>query len=209
MERFVITIGREYGSGGKIIGEMLAKRLNIPCYDKELLQVAAKESGYCEDLFEKQDEEPNKSFLYSLVMDTHTYGSYATSPYIDLPLNQKVFLAQFDAIKHIAEKENCVMVGRCANYALENEVPCLNVFIHADFETRIKNVMAREESVKTESKAKEKIRKIDKKRANYYNYYANNTWGEAKSYDLTIDSSKFSYETCVDIICRALEAMKE
>ena len=117
--RTVITIGREFGSGGHEIGMKLAERLGIKCYDKELLELAAKESGLCEELFASQDEKPTNSFLYSLVMDTYSLG-YSNS-YVDMPINHKVFLAQFDAIKKLAEKESCVIVGRCADYALEDD----------------------------------------------------------------------------------------
>ena len=117
-ERTVITIGREFGSGGHEIGMKLAEKLGIKCYDKELLELAAKESGLCEELFASQDEKPTNSFLYSLVMDTYSLGY--TNSYVDMPINHKVFLAQFDAIKKLAERESCVIVGRCADYALED-----------------------------------------------------------------------------------------
>ena len=106
-ERTVITIGREFGSGGHEIGTKLAQRLGVKCYDKELLAIAAKESGLCEDLFESQDEKPTNSFLYSLVMDTYSLGY--TNSYVNMPINHKVFLAQFDAIKKIAQREPCVI----------------------------------------------------------------------------------------------------
>ena len=102
----IYTIGREFGSLGKQVGQDLAKRLGIKFYDKELLQKAAKESGLCEEIFESHDEKPTNSFLYSLVMDTYTGGSYSTAPFLDMPLNHKVFLAQFDAIKKIAANES-------------------------------------------------------------------------------------------------------
>ena len=109
-ERTVITIGREFGSGGHEIGMKLAEKLGIKCYDKELLELAAKESGLCEELFASQDEKPTNSFLYSLVMDTYSLGY--TNSYVDMPINHKVFLAQFDAIKKLAGEGPCVMVGR-------------------------------------------------------------------------------------------------
>ena len=115
-ERTVITIGREFGSGGHEIGMKLAERLGIKCYDKELLTEAAKHSGLCEELFETHDEKPTNSFLYSLVMDTYSLG-YTTSAYMDMPINHKIFLAQFDTIKKLADQESCVIVGRCADYA--------------------------------------------------------------------------------------------
>lgn len=100
----VITIGREFGSGGREIGKKVADRLGIKFYDKELLQEAAKESGFCREIFENQDEKPTNSFLYSLVMDTYSINGYSSAPFLDMPLNHKVFLAQFETIKKIAEK---------------------------------------------------------------------------------------------------------
>ena len=135
----IYTIGREFGSLGKQVGQDLAKRLGIKFYDKELLQKAAKESGLCEEIFESHDEKPTNSFLYSLVMDTYTGGSYSTAPFLDMPLNHKVFLAQFDAIKKIAANESCVIVGRCADYILEDIPNHLNVFVYAPEEARLKN----------------------------------------------------------------------
>ena len=113
----VITIGRQCGSSGKIIGQKLAEEMGVKCYDKELLALAAKNSGLCEELFETHDEKPTNSFLYSLVMDTYSMG-YTTSGYMDMPINHKIFLAQFDTIKQLADQESCVIVGRCADYAL-------------------------------------------------------------------------------------------
>ena len=112
MSNKIYTIGREFGSGGKAVGEALANRLGIKLYDKELLQQAAKDSGFCEEIFENHDEKPTSSFLYSLVMDTYSVGSYNSSPFLDMPLNHKVFLAQFETIKKIADRESCVIVGR-------------------------------------------------------------------------------------------------
>ena len=203
----VITIGRECGSGGRLIGNRLAEKLNIKCYDKELLTLAAKKSGLCEEIFESHDEKPTSSFLYSLVMDSYSMG-YSTSSFIDMPLNHKVFLAQFETIKKIAEKESCVIVGRCADYALAENPNCINVFIHADKEFRTKRVAA--ELQVNESKAKDAIQKKDKQRASYYNYYTSKKWGDSRSYHLTLDSSALGIDKCVEMILqyRALYLMK-
>ena len=155
----IVTIGRQYGSGGREIGKRLAEDLGIPYYDKELLSRAAKDSGICEELFENHDEKPTNSFLYSLVMDTYSFG-YTSAAFSDMPINQKVFLAQFNAIKAIADEGPCVLVGRCADYALEERDNCLSVFIHADLKTRIRKIAAKYDL--TDSKAKDKITKIDK-----------------------------------------------
>lgn len=200
-ERTVITIGREFGSGGHEIGMKLAEKLGIKCYDKELLQVAAKESGLCEELFASQDEKPTNSFLYSLVMDTYSLG-YSNS-YVDMPINYKVFLAQFDAIKKLAAKESCVIVGRCADYALEDDPFAVSVWIKASLDERIKRIKKLYEL--NDSKAADLIQKTDKKRASYYNYYSSKKWGEAKSYDLCIDSGLVGIDGAIELILKFIE----
>lgn len=198
----IITIGRQYGSAGRQIGQALAKELGIQCYDKELLDRAAKESGLCEELFHNHDEKPTNSFLYSLVMDTYSFG-YTSSTFSDMPINQKVFLAQFEAIKKIASEGPCVMIGRCADYALADFDNCLKVFIYADMSNRIRRV-ARIYNL-TDAKAKDKILKTDKKRSSYYNYYTSKRWGEASSYDLCIDSGMMGVDGTVKLILDAIE----
>ena len=199
----IYTIGREFGSLGKQVGQDLAKRLGIKFYDKELLQKAAKESGLCEEIFESHDEKPTNSFLYSLVMDTYTGGSYSTAPFLDMPLNHKVFLAQFDAIKKLAEKESCVIVGRCADYALEDDPFAVSVWVKASLDERVKRIKKLYEL--NDSKAADLIQKTDKKRASYYNYYSSKKWGEAKSYDLCIDSGLVGIDGAIDIILKFIE----
>lgn len=175
----------------------LAKDLDIGFYDKEMLERASKDSGICKELFETHDEKPTSSFLYSLVMDTYSMG-YSSSTYTDMPLNHKVFLAQFEAIKKIAEEGPCVLVGRCADYALESYENVLNVFIRADLESRIRRIARDTDS--TDAKAKDLIIKQDKKRASYYNYYTNKRWGDAESYDLCLNSSKLGIDGTVEAI---------
>lgn len=201
----IYTIGREFGSGGRDVGEKLAERLGIKLYDKELLQHAAKESGFCEEIFENHDEKPTSSFLYSLVMDTYSMNGYSSAPFLDMPLNHKVFLAQFDSIKKLAERESCVIVGRCADYALAEHPDCVNIFIHAPLESRIKRVSKRL-NVK-EGKAKDMCIKQDKQRASYYNYYTSKRWGDSLSYHLTLDSAKLGVDGCVDMILKFREIM--
>ncbi len=193
----VITIGRECGSSGRHIGQMLAEELGVKCYDKELLALAAKHSGLCEELFKTHDEKPTSSFLYSLVMDTYSMG-YNTSAYMDMPINHKVFLAQFDAIKKLAEEESCVIVGRCADYALADYPGMVSVFICANEDDKIKHLMERHNVSK--DKAKDIMIKTDKRRSSYYNYYSSKKWGSSKSYDLCINSSVVGYEGAVAII---------
>ena len=169
-ENLVITIGRQAGSGGKRIGKLLSEKLGIKFYDKELLAIAAKDSGICEELFETHDEKPTNSFLYSLVMDTYSLG-YTSSAYLDMPINHKVFLAQFDTIKNLAENESCVIIGRCADYALADHKNLITVFVNADEEDRIARIMDIQGI--SHDKAKDLMIKIDKKRSSYYNYYSN------------------------------------
>ncbi len=193
----VITIGRQCGSSGKIIGQKLAEELGIKCYDKELLALAAKNSGLCEELFQTHDEKPTNSFLYSLVMDTYSMG-FNTSGYMDMPINHKIFLAQFDTIKQLADTESCVIVGRCADYALEEYKNRVSVFVTANDEDRIQSLMDLYHV--DEAKAKDIMVKTDKKRSSYYNYYSSKKWGDVKSYDLCINRSAVGVEGTVKII---------
>lgn len=207
MANKIYTIGREFGSGGKDVGEKLAEKLGIKLYDKELLQQAAKDSGFCEEIFENHDEKPTNSFLYSLVMDTYSVNGYSAAPFLDMPLNHKVFLAQFETIKKIAEQESCVIVGRCADYALAENPDCINIFIHADMEIRIRNICKKLNL--TENKARDIINKTDKQRASYYNYYTSKKWGDAKSYNLSLDAGKIGTDNCVEVILKYRELMDE
>lgn len=200
--KMIITIGRQFGSAGLEIGKKLAEELGVNLYDKEMLKRAAKESGLCEQLFETHDEKPNNSFLYSLVMDTYSLG-YSSSSYADMPINHKVFLAQFDAIKKIADEGPCVMVGRCADYALEDRKNVINVFVYADMDQRVRRIAQKYDL--TGAKAKDMIIKTDKKRASYYNYYTNKEWGDAKGYDLCIDSGKLGVYGTVKVILEYLK----
>ena len=203
MSNKIYTIGREFGSGGKAVGEKLAERLGIKLYDKELLQQADKDSGFCEEIFENHDEKPTNSFLYSLVMDTYSVSGYSAAPFLDMPLNHKVFLAQFETIKKIAETESCVIVGRCADYALADNPDCINIFIHADMDIRVRNIC---KSLNiTENKARDIINKTDKQRASYYNYYTSKKWGDSKSYNLSLDAGKLGIDNCVEMILKYRE----
>ncbi len=193
----VITIGRQYGSGGRVVGRMLAERLEIPYYDKELMAEAAKDSGICQELFENHDEKPTRSFLYSLVAGSGARGD-AGGAYMDMPLNHRIFLAQFDTIRRVASEGPCVIVGRCADYVLRDRVNVINVFIKADMQHRIARAVERGASP---SKAEEVVRKADKQRASYYNYYATTTWGDVTNYDLCLDTGKLGYEGAVDLLC--------
>lgn len=199
----IVTIGREFGSGGREIGSKLAEAMGVPFYDKDLISRAAKESGFCEEIIQNHDERPTSSFLYNLVMDTYSFG-YNSSALVDMPISHKVFLAQYDAIKKIANEGSCVIVGRCADYALGEYDNCLNVFIHADLDSRIKRIVERYNL--SEAKAKDMIVKKDKQRQSYYNYYSSKKWGHSDTYDLSINSAVLGIDGTVKLILQYAEA---
>ena len=200
----IITIGRQFGSAGREIGEKVAEHFGIKWYDKDLLARVAKESGFCQEMVQQHDERPTNSFLYNLVMDTYSFG-YNASSFVDMPISQKVFLAQFDTIKKIAQEGPCVIIGRCADYALSDFQNVINVFIHADEPTRIKRIMHRFADITTEQKARDMMNKKDKQRQSYYNYYSSKKWGRADSYDLTINSGLLGVEGTVNLLVQAVE----
>ena len=179
----IITIGREYGSGGREIGRLVADKLGIPFYDKEVLTRAAKESGLCPEVFEHHDE---KASVGGILSGASSAGMHMGTAHVglQLPLNQRVFLAQFDAIHKIAAEGSCVIVGRCADYVLKELDNVTHVFIYASTEKRIERIM-RVENVDRD-KARELIRKTDKQRKNYYNFFADGNWGLRSNYDLMI-----------------------
>ena len=198
----VITIGRQFGSGGRYVGKLLAEKLSIPYYDKQLLAEAAKDSGICEELFEDYDEKPTRSLLFSMVMGMQMHSD-TSGVYMDMPLNHKIFLAQFDAIRRIASEGPCVIVGRCADYVLRDKQNAVHVFVKADMPSTI------DRAVKYYGveplKAEETIRKADKQRASYYSYYATSEWGDIGNYDLCVDTGKLGVEGAVELITRHVE----
>ena len=174
----IITIGRQYGSGGREVGQKLAAHYGINCYDNELISKVARESGFCQEIVQQQDERPTNSFLYNLVMDTYSFG-FSGSGFSDMPISQKVFLAQYDTIKKIAKEEGaCVIIGRCADCALQ------------DFS----NV-----------KLREYILRKDKQRQSYYNYYSMKKWGRADTYDLSIDTGLLGIDGTVNLLTQVIE----
>ena len=197
MKPYVISISREYGSGGRLIGKKLSEILEVPFYDKELIAIAAKQSGMSEEVFAKADERASSSLLYSLVM-----GSY-TSVANNMPINDKLFLLQADIIKEAAKKGPFVIVGRCADYVLRDEPNCLNLFLQAPKKIRMRRAV--EEYGVEADKAADAVAKKDKQRGNYYNFYSNRKWGDMQNYDLILDTHTFGLQGSVDIILRALE----
>lgn len=192
----IVTISRQYGSGGRKVGEELAKKLNIPFYDKELIELAAKQSGIDPELFADNDERTSIGFQL-----LNTIGFTLGSPITgisEMSLSDRMFLIQTEIIEQIAENGPCVIVGRCADYILGERDDVLNVFIHGDMEDRV-------ERVKKDYQIEERdiegtVVKTDKRRANYYNYYTDRKWGRADHYDICLNTSTFGIEQTADII---------
>ena len=198
-KNYVITIGRQFGSGGREIGKLVAERLGIAYYDKELLCEAAKKAGVSPEFFEKSDEKFPKFFsgLFSFTMGYNPYTLYAGSSSIS---DDTLYRAQSDFIHSVAEKHSCVIVGRSADYVLRDHPRCANVFIHAPIEECVKRIMRRGDKT-TPEQAKALAEKTNKLRAGYYNFYSDKTWGDAKTYHLTIDSSSMTTADVAALIC--------
>lgn len=199
MSNFVITIARQYGSGGREIGLKVGELLGVAAYGRELINMAAQKSGYSADVLHMADEKHPSSLLYTLAMGSTLYGM----PNIryDAPINDKLFAVQSDIIRGIAEKENTVFIGRCADYALRNTSSILRVYIYAPTDKRIERISERNGI--SRSDAKELIEKTDKRRSNYYNYYTGNKWGKYDNYDIMLDASVMGIEGSAKLIADA------
>lgn len=199
----ILTIGRQFGSGGREIGQKIAQHYGINFYDKELLARVAKESGFCEDIVKQQDERPTSSFLYNLVMDTYSFG-YNSASFADMPISQKVFLSQFDTIKKIADEEHaCVFIGRCADNALSDRDNVINVFIHASEERKLNRILSLPDQYgefENRQKARDAMIKKDRQRQSFYNYYSLKKWGRADTYNLTIDAGLLGIDGTVRLL---------
>ncbi len=200
-EKQIVTIGRQFGSGGHEVGRVLARKLGVKVYDKELLKLVAEESGICEKVLENYDEKPTNSLLYSIVMDV-----YPSMNYVGTTLNQQIYQAQFDTIRKLGEGESCVIVGRAADYILRDNPAVTSVFIHADMSYRVGRISEYEHI--SDDKARDVIIKADKKRASFYNFQSEKKWGQASSYDLTVNTAKIGIEGAADLICDYLEKLK-
>lgn len=204
----IITISREYGSGGRLIGKKVAESLGYEFFDKEIIDMAAQESGLSPEFIKKTEQNLSSGFLYNLLLGTSYSGTAANTPQSIngsqiLPLADQVFNAERKTILNIAKKGNAVIVGRCADYILStsdeiDKKTVLNVFIYGEIDEKLKRI---EELYKeTESAAKKTILQIDKRRANHYNTFTENTWGDRKNYDIMINSSTAGIETTAAII---------
>lgn len=194
-KHLIINVGRQLGSGGRIIGNRIAKDLGIKFYDKEILDLAAQESGFDKKFFERNDE--NKGFLKTLFLSFSSLGG-DNNPYANQLSDESLFKFQSDAIRKAAEKESCVFVGRCADYILRDMPNCINIFVTADMDDRVKRISS---LLNISQKEAEKMcNDGDKNRANYYNFYTAKSWGKATSYDLCINSSVLGIDGTIELI---------
>ena len=199
----VITIGREFGSGGKYIGERLAEELNLKLYDKELLNKVAEESGIDLNVLEQMDEKQEECFWYTFAMSLYQQESIDTLA--EIPTNERIFIEQARIIEELANKEDCIIIGRCSNIILKNKPNVLNIFIYSsELDFKIKRKM-KYGNFETELDAIKAIERIDKERETYYNYFTKGSWGDRKSYDLMIDTSKIGVNKAVELIKEYLE----
>lgn len=194
----VITISRQFGSGGREIASKLAQKLGIPFYDNELIKRAAKESGFAESVFENAEKKATNSLLYSIAMGMSSYGSQDLG-FSNLSLDDRVYLAQANAIRKVAEEGPCVIIANCADYVLKDMENAIHIFIHAAMPFRIDRAV-NVEGVEP-NRAEDTILKNDKRRANYYNYHSGEKWGVATNYHLSIDSSYLGIDHAVNSIC--------
>lgn len=193
----IVTIGRQYGSGGKEIGRRLAEELGVPFYDEKLVEAVAEATNAHPDVVKNADEKATNSFLYSLVVSGGLRGINDAVRY-EMPINDKVFISQSKYIKEVAKEGGCVIVGRCADYVLDGNENLLRVFLYSDMESKKKRIM-RLYSL-NEKQAKDAIVKTEKTRKTYYNYYTDRSWGEMSSYDLCLNVGKIGIDETIEII---------
>lgn len=191
----IITIGRQHGSSGREIARLLAEKLNYRCYDKEIVDEAANHSDFSRDLIDAFDEKRMSAFILHA-------GGYGLNE--NFRLNMQVVSAQFEAMRNIAEKGNCIFVGRCADYILRDHDDLISVFILGDMDERLKCLERRQGLDEVE--ARKKIKEVDKDRSSFYRYYSDQTWGDAQNYDMCINSSKLGVEGTVQVILDYIKA---
>ena len=197
MSKYVITIARGYGSGGRTIGKILAEELGIPFYDRELLRLASDDSGINEELFAKADEKIKKSLLFKIAKKSYN-GELIPPDSDDFVSNDNLFNYQAKIIKELADEQACVIVGRAADYILKDYDNVVKVFVHAPLKDCINTL--KEMSGASEKEIEKKIASIDKHRAEYYEYYSGRSWDDAKNYDLCLNSSRLGFHKCVEIV---------
>ena len=206
-KKILITIARQFGSGGREIGERIAKILDIPLIDKELIKDAASNGELSEEIIKSADESAANSLLYTLAMGSNILGTTMHFGY-KLPINDKLFILQSDVIKQYASKGSCVIIGRCADYVLRDEPSLFRIFIYGDLDHRKERVKERHPELKS-SQVIDIINKTDKRRASYYNFYTGNKWGKFDNYDMAINSSTFGVEETAELIAASVKKLIE
>ena len=196
MTNKVITISRQFGSGGRSIGKAVAEKLGIPYYDKELVDKVAKESGFSHEFIEEIGEYASvtSSFLFNIAVSSHPMGLIDT-----MSVSDKLYVCQTNVIRDLAAKGPCVIVGRCADFILKDRPDTLHIFIHSDMEHRAERIVRL--YGETKQTPQKRLQEKDSKRKVYYKHYTNCNWGEAENYDLCLDSGTLGVDKCADIIC--------
>lgn len=202
MKKKIVTISRQYGSGGRYIGENLAKAMGVPYYDEKLIDMVAKESGFAQSFVAEKGERMTGSLLFNIASSL-SFANNVFSTNNGVTLQDEIYFTQNRIIKELADKGPCVIVGRCADYILREREDCLNVFIFADNESKIER--AEKYFNITREEAPAVLKKKDKARANHYKYYTDQEWGMASNYDLCLNSGLIGIEGCVKAIQQVLE----
>jgi len=200
----VITISRQYATGGREIGRMIGEHYGIPVYDNDLISLAAKESGFTESFFEKPEDKASNSLIYSIAMGLNVFGAHGYSKEV-LSIDDRVFLAQSDIIRKVANEGPCVIIGRCADYVLREYEKTVNIFLWGQIEARIKRAI--DVYGMSHSKAEENVLKVDKKRANYYNYHSDRKWGRADNYDICLQTDIIGIENSAKMIINYIDSI--
>lgn len=201
MSNYVISISREFGSGGRLIGKRLAARLGIPCYDRTIIQKTSEKSGLSPDFIARAEERARSRFHLSI---TPIGIGASTLAHQGVPVSHQAFFAQAEVIRELANEGPCVIVGRCSDYVLGTRPECLKVFIHADLPSRVARCV--EEYHIPSDDMERRVSEMDRGRANYYNYYTGHTWGEMRRYDLTLNSSVTGIDGAVEVIAALVQA---
>ena len=202
--RKLITISREYGSGGRIIGKLVAEKLGVPFYDKEIIDMAVEQSGLSKEVVETAELRAKSSFSYSLASAMNFGEGISAEP---VSVNEKLFITQFDIIRQIGETNEGVIIGRCADFILRDDPDVVSVFIHAPLAARVYRAVHVYEI--DQDKAEDICLKSDKTRANFYNYYSDMKWGMCRTYDLSLDSASLGIEGCIEMILDYTEIFKK
>ena len=204
-KKIIITIARQYGSGGREIGEKVAKLLDIPLYDRELIADAAAKGNLNEEVIKNSEESAANSLLYTLAMGSNVLGTTMHFGY-KMPLNDKLFILQSEIVKEYASRGSCVVIGRCADYVLRDEPNILRLFIYGDLDHRTARIQSRHPELKS-SQIIDVINKTDKRRSSYYNFYTGNKWGKYDNYDVAINSSTLGIDGTAELIASLAKKM--